>query len=88
MHWKVKTLSGPYKAFLPLAQLLPFPRRNGTFVNAQLLIGDHQIGINTQHQAKAFAGGAGTKWIVERKQVGHRLFKSYSIQFKFIAERN
>ena len=88
MHWKVKTLSGPYKAFLPLAQLLPLPWRNCSFINAQLLIGNHQVGIYTQHQAKAFAGGSGTKWIVERKKVRYWLFKSYSIQFKFIAEGN
>src|SRR5829696_4466137 len=86
MYREIKTLGSADKLFPPLPKLFTFPWRYCPFVNAQLLLRNYKIAVDTKYEAEPFAGRAGSKRIVERKQVGNWVFKLDPIQFKFITK--
>lgn len=75
MDRKTVLCSAPDKLVLPLTKLFAFPRCNRTFVYTQPGIRNDQVLINSENLRKPFTYRTCTKWIIERKQIGNRLFK-------------
>src|SRR5690606_39028869 len=51
--------AGPLEGLAPLAHLLAGPRGHTALVHAQALVGDHQVGVDADHMAIAFAHRTG-----------------------------
>src|SRR4051794_8646690 len=84
MNREIKLCSGADECLLPFAHLLSPPARNGAFINAQPLIGDHEVIIYPQRLPEAFTGRTCTVGIVERKKVWRRLIEQHAIGLKVV----
>ncbi len=48
----------------------------------------NEIGIQPEYLGESFTGWACSIWIVERKKIGNRFFKFYSVKLKLAAKMN
>ncbi len=85
---KVVTGAVADEVLLPLAQLLPAPRRHAVIIDAQALVRDHQVGIDADYAAVPFALRTGAHRVVEAEEVGAGLLEGNAIGFETVAERH
>src|SRR5690554_4670707 len=70
----------------PLAGCFPPPGCDGSFVDRKALVGDHQVGIQTQYGAKSFAGSTGSVRVVETEKINRWQFKNDPVKFETVGK--
>src|SRR5690242_11067717 len=71
---------------IPLAHFLATPGGNSTFVYSFTFVREHQILVNTNHLAIAFAALTGAVRVIKAEEVWCRLLKFDTVQLKTITE--
>ena len=71
---------------LPLAELLAAPAGHAIVIDAEGLVGDHQVGVDTDDAAVALALRAGAHRVVEAEHVGRGLLEDDAVHLEAVAE--